>query len=147
MQAGNVIQFIPKAVQEKADLWATQAVSNALSSDLELNNEALSGVLQGVTKVVYFSGDIEEGESRQARIVEGNQLLRAASSQLYTYEVFEQHIRIEFDGEYIYYLYLDELHTSANIIVILKKMLEASQEIRRSQFDNFANSLFGVAAL
>ncbi|CCO44222.1 hypothetical protein VIBNISOn1_1050048 [Vibrio nigripulchritudo SOn1] len=141
-KSAEVTRLVPKFMEERAKEFADQTIEKALSMDLELDTKALEVVVQGATKISYWSGDVESGCSRKATTVNSEQLLRAAKSQLYSYEVFEQRVRIEFDGEYIYDIYLDRFHSTAQMLEPIERLLELSQNIRRNEFDIFAASIF-----
>lgn len=98
-------------VKEKklADLFAKDMESKALNTDLILATGGLSMVLGYVDKIVYFSGDVEEGKHRRVNVCDSSQVIRAASSQLYTYSYDGGPLRLVFDGDYFYDLYLNSI--------------------------------------
>jgi len=73
----------------------------------ELSVEHLTAVLSNASKIVFFSGDVEPGESRTIRLAKPKQLIRAAGNQCFTAALLGDIIRLTFDGDYLYDIYVD----------------------------------------
>jgi hypothetical protein len=102
----NIIDFNQAKTDKKSDQFAEQLIDN-LPEPTIYKTDALSVLLTQCEKIVYFSGDIEPGEARKIAQVEKSQLLRAASLQ--KFQVVDLHyiVRLMFDGDYFYDLYIE----------------------------------------
>lgn len=125
-----------QAVRESkdAEAFSKKLVGDVLLDEFELNTAGLAMALAHVDKAVFFSGDVEEGEARKARVCEGAQLLHAAKHQLYSYSLHGSRLRLAFDGDYLYDLYFKDSLT----VDFLEKIIDV---IKSEHSLNFTKKL------
>ncbi|USD35451.1 MULTISPECIES: hypothetical protein [Vibrio] len=128
----QIFDLNAKRIEKQAEQTVSQLLVNM---DLpNLSCDALKSVLTMTQSIVYISGGVEYGEPRVVRQAEPEQLIYAASNQLFQYEMFDDRIRVTFDGEYTYDLYLDEHHIGdLNILALVKSALDTESEVRSTQ--------------
>tara|TARA_B110000196_G_C21137388_1_gene661856 strand:- start:650 stop:1114 length:465 start_codon:yes stop_codon:yes gene_type:complete len=95
-----------KDIEVKANEFAANVLN--MVEPVVYENSVLKTLLDLADKVCYFSGDIENYQSRNAELCEKYKPLSPAESQLYTAKNLNGIIRLIFDGEYIYDIYLSE---------------------------------------
>ena len=117
---------------------------------IEPNNyrtNTLEIVLKSVSKIMYFSGDVEPNEARKVRICETVQLLRVSSSQRYSVTLYDGIARLAFDGDYFYDLYFKDC-LSDDLKAELFKCLDMEcalnflfSEMKQNKFNTSINEL------
>ncbi|MFT6904955.1 MAG: hypothetical protein ACJAS1_001609 [Oleiphilaceae bacterium] len=117
----NVVSLKKVREHKEADDFATKAIDTVFSMDITYVNDVVSLVLGWADKIVYFSGDVEVGASRDVRECDSDQVLNATKSQRFNLEVMGSNLRFIFDGEYMYDLYMSS-HVSNDFF---EKMISA----------------------
>lgn len=95
-----------KDIEAKANEFATSVFN--MVEPVVYENSILKTLLDLADKVCYFSGDTENNKPRTAELCEKYKPLSPAQSQLYTTKNLNGIIRLIFDSEYIYDIYLAE---------------------------------------
>jgi hypothetical protein len=130
---------------------AADAFSEEMVNAVEIPNyktDCLRLITSYAERIVYFSGDVEEGEKRAVKTVNAEQLLNASSTLLFNIELLSKSIlRLNFDGEYFYDLYF-ETHLTSELITLCIETLKAEIEVNQIQnrinqekFNNTVNNL------
>lgn len=136
----NVIDFNKAQTDKKQD----QFFNSALDA-VEVPNyktDKLNNLLSVTRKIIYFSGDVETGQARNIRECDKEQLLRAASLQHFQIVDLHYIVRLVFDSDYIYDLYIDN-----DVSALLKSLdIEIDEnyktaEIARERLNNTINKL------
>ena len=102
-----VVNFEKKPKPEFTEQdFARAMINEALSSpDPDFQTEGLEKVLSMADKIVYFSGGVEKGDSRNVDTVSPESLIKTSGFLLYSPEVLGNIIRLTFDDNYIYDIY------------------------------------------
>lgn len=93
-----------KLSEQRANDFATNVIK--LIDPVKYENTVLKTLLDVAEKVCYFSGDIDEKESRNVEVCDKYSPLCPAESQQYVIQKLGNIVRLIFDGEYIYDVYL-----------------------------------------
>jgi hypothetical protein len=104
-----------------------------LIEDSNYTTNSLKQLLSVSTKIVYFSGGLEQNEHREVNICDQMQLLRAASMQRFTFEMIGEVARLSFDDEYFYDVYFKD-YISTDLKSGLLKTLDLECEINWLKF-------------
>ena len=127
---------------------AANAFGEKMVNAIELPNyktDCLRLITSYAEKIVYFSGDVEEGEKRAVKTVNAEQILNASSTLLFSIELLSNSIlRFNFDGEYFYDLYF-ESHLTSELIIQCIKTLKLEIEVNwmesRINQENFNDTI------
>lgn len=120
--AAQVINFLDAKAQKEAAEQEAIAQAQVENAAADMVSAALLGIpgekpyvletlkmlVDCSVRVVYFSGDIEPGQAREKRVCNPEQLLKASTTQVFDIQDMGGIIRLSFDGEYFYDLYLTQ---------------------------------------
>jgi len=139
----NIINFQDASYHKKAEIFASKVTSDALNLDLKYDITTLEILMGITTKIAYFSGDVEGGKARTTKLCEPSQLLRAATHLRYSFELSGFRLRLVFDGDYLYDVYLDE---RIDVVTLeqLEKALKAQSKVNFSRSEQFQKEFEGI---
>jgi hypothetical protein len=85
--------------------FADQLVTRALNAN-PFMTDALAIVLAQASKIVAYAGDVAPNQGRSVQLCEAARVLHAASSQRFTFLFNALGVRLVFDGDWFYDVYL-----------------------------------------
>lgn len=135
-------------LQAEAEQASVLMVSKALlgvEGEKPLSTEAVMITADLAEKIVSYSGDVEFHGSRKTSVCSADRLVKAASNQRYWVKDTGLTIRIEFDGDYFYDLYLRDTVDQVFKATILEA-LEA-ESLHNFNVTNYNNAKLMAAIL